>query len=62
MRVPARRDRIISLDSRDDCLDRLAGLPRDPDAWRRRFAAYSAAFEPAVGPQEGPPAEYQGGH
>jgi uncharacterized protein YndB with AHSA1/START domain len=44
----------------DDCLDRLAGLPHDPEAWRRRFAAYSVAFEPILGPQEGPPAGYQG--
>jgi uncharacterized protein YndB with AHSA1/START domain len=44
----------------EDCLDRLVGLPRDPDAWRRRFAAYSAAFEPVIGPQEGPPAGYKG--
>jgi uncharacterized protein YndB with AHSA1/START domain len=41
------------------CLDRLAGLPVDPDAWPRRFAAYPAAFEPAIGPQEGPPAGYK---
>ena len=32
----------------------------DPDAWRRRFAAYSAVFEPEIGPQEGPPADYKG--
>jgi hypothetical protein len=44
----------------EDCLDRLARRPADPDAWRRRFAAYSAAFEPVIGPQEGPPADYQG--
>jgi uncharacterized protein YndB with AHSA1/START domain len=44
----------------DDCLDRLAGRPSAPDAWRGRFAAYSAAFEPAIGPQEGPPAGYKG--
>jgi hypothetical protein len=44
----------------DDCLDRLAGLPAQPDAWRRRFTAYAAAFEPVIGPQEGPPAEYKG--
>ena len=44
----------------DDCLDRLAGLPVRPAAWRRRFAAYAAAFEPVIGPQEGPPAEYKG--
>jgi uncharacterized protein YndB with AHSA1/START domain len=41
----------------DDCLDRLAGLPARTDAWKERFAVYSAAFEPAIGPQEGPPAE-----
>jgi uncharacterized protein YndB with AHSA1/START domain len=44
----------------EDCLDLLAGLPADPSAWARRFAAAAAAFEPAIGPQEGPPAEYQG--
>jgi uncharacterized protein YndB with AHSA1/START domain len=44
----------------DDCLDRLAGLPGGPDAWKERFAAYSAAFEPQIGPQEGPPAGYKG--
>jgi uncharacterized protein YndB with AHSA1/START domain len=44
----------------DDCLDRLAGLPAQPDAWRDRFTAYAAAFEPVIGPQEGPPAEYKG--
>jgi uncharacterized protein YndB with AHSA1/START domain len=44
----------------DDCLDRLAGRPADPDAWPRRFAAYSAAFEPVIGPQEGAPADYKG--
>jgi uncharacterized protein YndB with AHSA1/START domain len=44
----------------EDCLDRLAGLPADPGAWPRRFAAYSAAFEPVIGPQEGPPTDYKG--
>ena len=44
----------------EDCLDRLAGLPADPGAWARRFAAASAAFEPVIGPQEGPPAGYKG--
>jgi uncharacterized protein YndB with AHSA1/START domain len=44
----------------DDCLDRLAGRPGDPGAWRTRFAAYSAAFAPVIGAQEGPPAGYQG--
>ena len=40
----------------DTCLDRLAGLEPAPDAWQPRFEAYAARFEPAVGPQEGPPA------
>ena len=44
----------------EDCLDRLAGSVVEPDGWRRRFAAYSAAFEPVIGPQEGPPAEFKG--
>ncbi len=43
------------------CLDRLVGLDPSPDAWRPRFEAYSAAFEPTLGPQEGPPADYKGG-
>jgi uncharacterized protein YndB with AHSA1/START domain len=37
------------------CLDRLAGLDPGPDAWQPHFDAYAAAFEPALGPQEGPP-------
>ena len=45
----------------ENCLDMLAGLSPEPDAWRRRFDAYSAVFEPVIGPQEGPPAEYKGG-
>jgi uncharacterized protein YndB with AHSA1/START domain len=44
----------------EDCLDRLAGLPVEPNAWQRRFATYSADFEPQIGPQEGPPAGYNG--
>jgi uncharacterized protein YndB with AHSA1/START domain len=43
-----------------DCLDRLAGRAASPETWPRRFAAYAAAFEPVIGPQEGPPAEFQG--
>jgi uncharacterized protein YndB with AHSA1/START domain len=42
------------------CLDRLAGLAADPDAWKRHFDAYAAEFEPVIGPQAGPPAEYKG--
>lgn len=44
----------------DICLDRLAGQAADPDAWKQRFDAYSAEFEPVIGPQAGPPAEYRG--
>jgi uncharacterized protein YndB with AHSA1/START domain len=44
----------------DDCLDRLTGLTSAPEAWRPRFEIYSAAFEPILGPQEGPPAGYKG--
>jgi uncharacterized protein YndB with AHSA1/START domain len=44
----------------DDCLDRLAGLSPASDAWRAHFATYAAAFEPALGPQEGPPDGYTG--
>jgi len=44
----------------DVCLDRLRGLAPDPDAWRPRFDAYVLAFEPQLGPQEGPPVEYKG--
>jgi uncharacterized protein YndB with AHSA1/START domain len=44
----------------DACLDRLAGLDSAPEAWRPRFDAYSAAFEPMIGRQEGPPPGYKG--
>ena len=44
----------------DICLDRLAGRAADPDGWKRRFDAYAAEFEPVIGPQAGPPAEYKG--
>jgi Activator of Hsp90 ATPase homolog 1-like protein len=44
----------------DVCLDRLAGVDPKPDAWRSRFARYSTKFEPALGPQEGPPRGYKG--
>jgi uncharacterized protein YndB with AHSA1/START domain len=42
------------------CLDRLAGLNPAAETWRPRFEAYAIAFEPALGPQEGPPAGYKG--
>jgi hypothetical protein len=35
-------------------------VPVEQDAWQRRFAAYSTAFEPVIGPQEGPPQGYKG--
>jgi uncharacterized protein YndB with AHSA1/START domain len=44
----------------EDSLDLLTRQPADAGAWPRRFAAYSAAFEPVIGPQEGPPAQYKG--
>jgi uncharacterized protein YndB with AHSA1/START domain len=37
------------------CLDSLAGLEPVSDAWQPRFERYVAVFEPALGPQEGPP-------
>lgn len=45
----------------DTCLDMLAGSPPGPDAWQSHFDRYAAAFAPALGPQEGPPAGYKGG-
>jgi len=44
----------------DECLDRLAGVTSAPDAWKQRFDAYAAEFEPQIGPQEGPPPGYKG--
>lgn len=44
----------------DDCLDRLAGGKATSGAWREHFHQYQKEFEPILGPQEGPPAEYQG--
>jgi len=44
----------------DDCLDRLEGRPPSPNGWRARFDAYSSAFTPRLGPQEGPPTGYKG--
>ncbi len=45
----------------DVCLDMLQGLEPAADAWQARFERYAAAFEPELGPQEGPPAGYKGG-
>ncbi len=44
----------------ETCLDRLAGIEPAPDAWQPRFDRYAATFEPALGPQEGPPAGHTG--
>ena len=44
----------------ETCLDMLAGLTPSSDEWQPRFEAYTAAFEPVIGPQEGPPAGYKG--
>lgn len=43
------------------CLDRLAGAaPAEGSGeWQRLFALYRAAFEPSLGPQEGPPAGFE---
>jgi uncharacterized protein YndB with AHSA1/START domain len=41
----------------ETCLDRLVGREPEADTWRSRFEAYAAAFEPTLGPQEGPPAD-----
>jgi uncharacterized protein YndB with AHSA1/START domain len=41
----------------EGCLDRLEfGAEREP--WQRRFDRYSAEFEPVLGHQQGPPAEF----
>jgi uncharacterized protein YndB with AHSA1/START domain len=40
----------------ENCLDRLAGLEPAPGVWQARFEHYTAAFEPAVGPQGRRPA------
>jgi len=42
------------------CLDRLAGEEPRADAWRPRFEAYVAAFEPTIGSQDGPPDSHKG--
>lgn len=44
----------------DSCLDRLAGLEPASESWRQRFDNYAASFEPLIGHQEGPPADFKG--
>lgn len=41
----------------DACLDQLAGIKVAEDAWRSRFDAYCARFQPVLGPQAGPPTD-----
>jgi uncharacterized protein YndB with AHSA1/START domain len=45
----------------EDCLDRLQGIEPASAAWSERFGRHASAFEPALGPQEGPPEGYKGG-
>ncbi|HEV3211900.1 MAG TPA: SRPBCC domain-containing protein [Acidimicrobiales bacterium] len=45
----------------EDCLDHLQAISTPSDSWRARFERYTAAFEPTLGPQEGPPEGYKGG-
>ena len=40
------------------CLEQLAGRAPADDAWKPLFEQYVAQFEPVLGPQEGPPAEF----
>lgn len=42
------------------CLDRLEGKAPAQDAWRGHFTSYKEQFEPVLGEQEGPPADYKG--
>ncbi|MBO0768473.1 MAG: SRPBCC domain-containing protein [Solirubrobacterales bacterium] len=42
----------------EHCLDRLSG--KESASWQQLFGGYSRMFEPELGPQEGPPAEYKG--
>jgi uncharacterized protein YndB with AHSA1/START domain len=41
------------------CLERLAGRTPADSAWKPLFTQYTAAFEPALGPQEGPPKGFE---
>jgi uncharacterized protein YndB with AHSA1/START domain len=44
----------------DSCLDRLTGQTVPDGTWKQRFAVYTDAFAPRLGPQEGPPSGYTG--
>jgi uncharacterized protein YndB with AHSA1/START domain len=41
------------------CLAALQGEQPADDVWKEHFARYTAAFEPALGAQEGPPEGYE---
>lgn len=41
------------------CLENLAGRSPSAQAWKPLFAQYTAAFEPVLGPQEGPPPGFE---
>ena len=41
------------------CLERLVGRAPAGDAWRPLFDHYVTSFGGTLGPQEGPPAQYQ---
>jgi len=41
------------------CIDRLAGHGHGVNSWQDLFDSYAADFEPAIGPQEGPPEGYK---
>lgn len=41
------------------CLELLAGRAPSQGAWTPLFARYAAAFEPVLGPQEGPPPGFE---
>jgi uncharacterized protein YndB with AHSA1/START domain len=43
------------------CLERLAGHAPGDNAWKPLFDHYVAAFEPALGPQQGPPPGFEDG-
>ena len=46
----------------ETCLDRLEHGSAADDRWKERFDHYVAAFEPALGHQDGPPAGYRAPH
>lgn len=44
----------------DVCLEHLAGHGTSDNEWKTLFDHYVAAFEPELGPQEGPPPGFDG--